>query len=304
MIRMDERPKRNLASQLVPYGFVAPAVLLVAGFIAYPIIQNFMNSFYRFSAIDTVHQFVGLDNFVEAFSDKIFWLSLVNNVIFAAGSVVVQVGMGLILAALIERGIGFGKKFFQTVFFLPMIMSVVAVGLLWGFIYDPLVGLLNALLKIFGLPPHGWLGDPNTAIYAILIAACWQYIGFCMIILLAGMKSIPHELYEASQIDGAGRWQNFFYITIPAIRNVITTTILVTIIGSFKVFDYIFVMTKGGPNYASEVLAHYIYLQAFTLNKMGYASTIASILFGITLVFTMFQIRSIKTHELREKRGK
>ena len=263
-----------------------------------------MNSFYRFSAIDIVHQFVGLDNFFELCTDHVFWLALGNNLIFAFGSVVVQVGVGLLLAAIIDRGIGFGKKFFQTVFFLPMIMSVVAVGLLWGFIYDPLVGLLNAILKICGLAPHGWLGDPKTAIYAILIAACWQYIGFCMIILLAGMQSIPQEIYEASQIDGANEWQNFHYITVPAIRNVVITTILVTVIGSFKVFDYIYVMTKGGPNYASEVLAHYIYLHGFTLNKMGYASAIATVLFGVTLVFTLFQIRSIGMNELGKKRGR
>lgn len=277
-----------------PYIYIMPALLFFVLFIAYPIIANFINSFYRFSAISVERTFVGFNNFFKLFRDRVFWIALKNNLLFALFSVGIQVGLGLILAAILQRGLSHGQKIFRTIFFLPMVMSVVSVGLLWTFIYDPILGGLNYLIIAFGGTAVGWLGDPDIVIWAIIVTACWQYTGFNMVMLLAGMQGIPQELYEAATIDGSRESQNFFHITIPYIKEVISVVVLITIIGSFKVFDYIWVMTMGGPDHASEVLTTYIYLLGFTTDRMGYGSSVASVLFVITFLFALLRMKTMK----------
>lgn len=280
--------------RIQPYLYILPALFCFLVFIAYPIIANFINSFYRFSAISSEKIFIGWNNFKNLFADKIFWKSLSNNVIFAVCSVVIQAGLGLVLAAILQRGLTAGRKLFRTVFFLPMVMSVVSVGLLWMFIYDPILGALNQLITFIGAKPLGWLGDPKLVIWAVIASACWQYTGFNMVMLLAGMQGIPEELYEAAIIDGTKETQNFWFITIPSIKEVISVVVLITVLGSFKVFDYIWVMTMGGPDHASEVLTTYIYLLGFTTDRMGYGSAVASILFIISLLIAVVRMRMIK----------
>lgn len=284
----------QMRTQRSAYLYILPAMLCFALFIAYPIAANFVNSFYRFSAISASKVPVGWKNFTNLISDPVFRHAFVNNVLFAIMSVVVQVGLGLVLAAVLQRGLSVGQKVFRTIFFLPMVMSVVSVGLLWTFIYDPILGALNYLLSFFSVEPRGWLGEPNLVIWSVIVTACWQYTGFNMVMLLAGMQGIPKELYEAASIDGSGELKNFFKITIPYIEEVISVTVLITIIGSFKVFDYIWVMTKGGPDHASEVLTTYIYLLGFTTDRMGYASAVASILFVVTFILALVRIRMMK----------
>jgi len=284
----------QVRTQRSAYLYILPAMLLFAFFIAYPIVANFVNSFYRFSAISSLKVYVGFGNFTNLMTDPVFSHAFVNNVLFAVLSVVIQVGLGLVLAAVLQRGLTAGQKIFRTIFFLPMVMSVVSVGLLWTFIYDPIFGALNYLLSFFSVAPRGWLGEPDLVIWSIIITACWQYTGFNMVMLLAGMQGIPKELYEAASIDGSGEIRNFFQITIPYIEDVISVTVLITIIGSFKVFDYIWVMTQGGPDHASEVLTTYIYLLGFTTDRMGYASAVASVLFIVTFILALIRIRMMK----------
>lgn len=285
---------KNQSLRLQPYLYITPAIFLFLLFIAFPIIMNFINSFYRFSAISSEKIFVGWAHFRNLAGDRVFWRSLLNNAVFAIFSVIVQVGLGMILAAVLQRGLSVGQKVFRTIFFLPMVMSVVSVGLLWSFIYDPILGSLNSLLALVGVPPKGWLGDPNMVIWAVILTACWQYTGFNMVMLLAGMQGIPEELYEAATIDGSKELQNFRFITIPSIQEVISVVVLITVIGSFKVFDYIWVMTRGGPDHASEVLTTYIYLLGFTTDRMGYSSAVASILFIITFIFAVIRMRTMR----------
>ena len=278
---------------LVPYVMLAPAVLLFLAFVGYPIISTLFSSLYSFG-LSNHRTFVGLTNFRDLMVDPVFWISLRNNVIILVGSVVVQVGGGLLLAALLNRGLlRRWTTLARTVVFAPMVMSSVAVGLLWQFVYNPTFGLLNAVLGFFHMatPSLGWLGDPHLAIYSILFAACWQYTGFMMVLLLAGMQSVPAELYEAATLDGASELQSFRFITVPAIRPVIVTAILITMIGSFKAFDSVYVLTLGGPANASEVLATYLYKNAFNLNRMGYASAIAVVLLLFTLALSLVQLR-------------
>jgi raffinose/stachyose/melibiose transport system permease protein len=270
--------------------FILPAVLLFLLFVAYPILQNIINSMFRFSALDPHKLWVGIHNYRELFKDEIFWTALKNNLVWTVLSVTFQIGFALSLAEIIERRINKGTKIFRTIFFLPMVMSVVAVGLVWLMIYDPVSGLLNMILSLFGFPMRGWLGVSSSATVCLIIAAIWQYTGFYMIIVIAGYQNIPKERFEAAIVDGASPIQTFFRITLPGLRSVLTVTILFSAIGSFKVFDYVWVMTQGGPAHASEVLTTLIYRRAFLTHQMGYSSTVSTILFGITLIFMLIRL--------------
>jgi raffinose/stachyose/melibiose transport system permease protein len=276
------------------YILVAPAVLVFAFFVIYPLIRTVQLSLYDYELTAHTMNFVGLQNYVRMLGDPVFWISIRNNMIILVGSVVIQVGFGLVLAALLNRVIKRGRTFFRTVIFAPVVMSSVAVGVLWQIIYDPNVGLLNTFLQTVGLPTpkQGWLGDPQLAIFMVLLTACWQYTGFAMVIQLAGMQSVPNDLYESAMLDGASERQSFLYITIPMIRNVIFVAMLLTMIGAFKVFDLVYVITRGGPAHNSEVLGTYIYYSAFTVDRAGYASALAVILliFAITLGFAQLRL--------------
>jgi len=297
LLNQPARKKRVLAGRWYEYRdafiLVAPALIIFSIFVIYPVINTIQLSFYEYGLTDPNLEFVGFQNYEQIFQDSVFWRALRNNGIILVGSVLVQVGGGVILAAVLSRGIRWGKTFFRTLHFAPVMMSTVAVGVLWQLIYDPGVGILNAIIKAFGLrpPSQGWLGDPNLVMFAILAAACWQYTGYVMTIVLAGMESVPGELYEASALDGANEVQNFFYITLPVSRNVIIAAILITMIGAVKVFDIVYVLTRGGPANSSQVIGTYIYYNAFTVNQAGYASAIAVVLLVIAIGFGALQLR-------------
>ncbi len=284
---------RKVRQWLDAYFLVAPAVLFMVFFVLYPIVRTIWFSFFDYNLLGTQFNFIGLENYAELAGDGVFWRSLRNNFIILIGSVVFQVGVGAVLAAILNRGIRHGSVFFRTLHFAPVIMSVVAVGILWQLIYDPNVGILNNILRSLNLPvpSQGWLGDPRLVIYSILAVACWQYTGFVMVILLAGMQSVPDAIYEAARLDGANEGQIFWRITIPVIRNVIIVATLITMIGAFKVFDIVYVLTRGGPANASQVLGTYIYYNAFTVNRAGYASALAVILLVFALGLGIVQLR-------------
>ena len=272
---------------------LAPALILFFALILYPLFNTVWSSFYQYSLTSKTRSFVGLENYRTLFGDDIFWLALKNNIFILIGSVTVQVGLGLVLAAMLERGIKWGTVFFRTVIFAPMVMSVVAVGLLWQLIYHPSLGILSKGFHLISLPvpSEGFLGDPNTVILAIIGAASWQYTGFIMVMLLAGMQGIPRELYEAAKIDGATEAQSFWAITIPGIRNVLLVATLITMIGAFKIFDIVYVLTGGGPANASQVLGTYLFENAFTLGRAGYANAIAVVLLIFALALGVLQLR-------------
>jgi raffinose/stachyose/melibiose transport system permease protein len=282
------------SARLAPYLMLAPALILFALFIAYPLINTVISSFFDYGLTSRTRTFVGAQNFLALLRDPIFWICFRNNLIILIGSVVFQVGGGLVLAAIFKRGLGRRwSTLAQTVVFVPMVMSSVAVGILWQLVFNPSIGVADAVLNLLRLPPPmlGWLGDPTLAIFSILFVACWQYTGFMMVILLAGMQAVPAELYEAAKLDGASEVQSFFWITIPVIRNVIIAAVLITMIGSFKAFDLVYVLTLGGPAHASEVLGTYLYKNAFNLNRMGYASAIAVVLLVFTVTLSLVQLR-------------
>lgn len=265
--------------------YVVPALLLVLVFVYYPIFDNLRLSFFKWSAFSTRDRFVGLDNYAQAVGDPIFWSSLVNNLFFAVVSVLVQVGLGLVLAAVIEE---FAKPriraFLRSVYFIPAVMSLTVVGLLFRLLYDPQLGLINQALIGLGYPElaRAWLGEEKTAIWAIIAMSQWQSTGYIAILFIVAMQKISRELYEAAYMDGASRVQAFFKITVPLVREMTTLMLIITISGAFLVFSDVMVMTGGGPNNASQVLGTWLYRSAFLNDDGGYAAAIATVIFVIT----------------------
>lgn len=272
---------------------LAPALILFTTFILIPVVLTIVGSFFTFGLTSPNWSFAGFDNYLRAAQDPVFWLAFRNNLIIVFGSIATQIGFGTLLAAILDRGIRRGSTFFRTLIFAPMVISSVAVGLIWLMIMDPNIGPLNKLVKFAGLTPPmlGWLGDPDLAIWMFLVVAAWQYTGFMMVLVLAGLQGVPEEIYQAAALDGARGARAFWYITLPSIRNVLIVAVLITSIGAFKVFDLIYVTTRGGPANATQVFGTYIYLQAFNIGNMGYANAIAVFLLVIAVVLGLLQLR-------------
>jgi multiple sugar transport system permease protein len=284
--------------QRIGYWMLLPAVLAFGAFVVYPILDTLRLSFESWSAVHQVRVPVGWGNYSELLSDSRFMIALRNNGLFIVLSLAVQLPLALALAV----GIGSTLRRHQvlrTLVFAPFVLPVVAVGLVWRLIYEPNLGALNALLTAWGLESwaHGWLGESDLAIYAVVAVSCWRYVGFHMMILLAGLQAIPEDLYEAARIDGASGWQTFVHITLPGLRRVLLVDALLITVGSVKIFDLVKVLTDGGPGYASEVLATLMYRLAFTEDRMGYSAAIAVVMLAVTLLFTVVYLRLTKLEE-------
>jgi raffinose/stachyose/melibiose transport system permease protein len=273
--------------------WIAPAILLLIVFVYFPVVDNLRLSLYRWGPFSPTETYVGLDNYTALSRDPIFWSSLFNNVAYAVVSVVFQVGGGLVLAAVLEELVrGRLKGLFRTVYFIPAVLSLTITGLLFQFMYNPQIGLVNGLLDVLGLDAwkHSWLGESATAIWAIIAMSQWQSIGYVMVLYIVAMQRIPRELYEAAYIDGATRIAAFRRITIPLVREMTLLAMVVTISGAFLVFNEVQVMTAGGPNNASHTLGTWLYKSAFFNDQMGYASAIAVVIFAITLFTSAIQL--------------
>lgn len=272
--------------------WVAPAVLLLVVFVYYPVVENLRLSLYRWSAF-TKEQFVGLDNYVTMAGDPVFWGALFNNVAYAVVSVVCQVFGGLVLAAILEELVrGRLRGVLRTIYFIPAVLSLTVVGLLFTFIFNPQIGLVNALLDLLGLEglKHSWLGESATAIWSIIAMSQWQSVGYVMVLFIVAMQRIPRELYESAYLDGASRIAAFRGITVPLVREMMLLATIITISGAFLVLNEVWVMTAGGPNNASHTLASWLYKSAFFNDQMGYAAAIAVVIFLITMVASVIQL--------------
>lgn len=265
--------------------FVAPPVILFLLFTLLPMIMAIGLSFTKYDVINPP-RFVGLSNFRKMIGDEFFWIALKNTcvytVMYVPAGLLLSLGAALFLNAE-HRLVGI----FRTLFYLPVLSSTVATATLWFWILNPQLGLLNGILRLFGIAPKAWLYDSHLAMFSIVLMSLWAGFGGNMMIFLAGLKGIPPIYYEAAKIEGAGRWQMFTRITIPSITK---TTFLVStmlIIGTFQVFDQAFVLTKGGPGNATITIVYYIYNSGFKNLDMGYASSISLVLFAIILVMTV-----------------
>jgi len=273
--------------------WVLPALALLLVFVYYPIVENLRLSLYSWNAFSAHPVFVGLDNYKTAAEDPIFWRALRNNTVFAVTSLVFQVGFSLVLAAVLEEFVHQRLRgILRTIYFIPAVISITVAGILFSFLYNPQIGLLNRALGALGLDSwqHSWLGEPGTAMWSIIAMSQWQSIGYTAILFVVAIQRVPREFYEAARIDGAGRIRSFFSITVPMVREMTTLITILTISGAFLVFNEVMVMTAGGPSNSSQVLGTWLYRNAFLNDDMGYASAIATVIFVITLLIGASQI--------------
>jgi raffinose/stachyose/melibiose transport system permease protein len=280
--------------------WVAPAVVLLVMFAYYPIVDNIRLSFYSWSAFEANVAFVGLDNYTNAFGDPVFLRALLNNVLYAVISIVFQVGVALVLAAVLEEVVHQRLRgLLRTVYFIPATISITVAGILFSFLYNPQIGLINSALDAVGLRAfaHDWLGSPHTAIFGIIGMSQWQSIGYTAVLFMVAIQRIPTELYDAARIDGASGIRTFFSITVPLLREMTTLIMILTLSGAFLVFNEVMVMTAGGPSNSSQVLGTWLYQNAFRQDDMGYAAAIATVIFVIT--FSISAVQIIYAHRRR-----
>jgi raffinose/stachyose/melibiose transport system permease protein len=272
--------------------WVSPAIVLLAVFVYYPVLENLRLSLYRWSPF-TKEAFVGLDNYRQMAEDPVVWGALFNNTAYAVVSIVCQVAGGLVLAAVLEELVrGRLKGFLRTVYFVPAVLSLTVVGLLFTFVYNPQIGLVNGFLDLVGLGAlkHSWLGESATVIWSIIAMSQWQNVGYLTVLFIVAMQRIPRDLYESAYLDGASRVAAFRHITVPLIRQMTLLATIITVSGAFLVLNEVWVMTAGGPNNASHTLASWLYKSAFFNDQFGYASAIAVLIFVITMGAAIVQM--------------
>jgi raffinose/stachyose/melibiose transport system permease protein len=287
-------------TRIIPILYIAPAILMLSLFVYYPLVRNLVNGFYEWNPFTLDRSFVSIENYARLFKDPIFYTVLKNNLFYAVISVILQVGLGLVIAAILEDKV-FRRfsTFFRTTFFIPVLISMTVIGILFSFIYNPEVGLLNGFLRAIGLGEYaeGWLGNPKTAIFAVIFVSQWQSIGYAVMLFVLAVQKVPGELYEAATIDGAGKLRTFFSITVPQVKEMTFVLLIYTVTGSFLVFSEVYVLTSGGPANSSQVFSTYLYQKAFIDSEPGFASAIANVILGITLIFYFVQNKVLKTGE-------
>ena len=291
------RPARSRleARQRAGFWFVLPALVVYIVFFGLPFAATIWLSFTSWNGTG-VPDFNGLTNWTRLVADGAMWAALGNNMIWVVGGTAVPIFVGLILSVMLWTDAR-GSIVYRTAFFLPVVLSPVVIGIIWMWIYNPLFGLLNTALRGVGLGSLavGWLGEPETALYAVLVTAIWSYVGFCVVVLFAGLQKVDPELVAAARIDGANAQQRFRHVIVPQIRPVLTMVIVYTVIGGFNVFDVVWVMTQGGPNNATEVIATYTYEVAFRANDYGYGATLSMIMSLIALLAAWVAMRMRRT---------
>lgn len=284
---------RRLLPHAGAYLFLLPFLLFFGLLRLYPVVSGFHISLFRRDILGLEVQFVGLGNYVKMLSDPIFRQSVTNTVwftILTAPSLVV-LALGLAIAV---KGTSRAATLARATFFAPRLLSVTVVSVVWLWIFSPQWGLLNYYLRRAGLPPQTWLADVQWAMVAIAIAYVWYWVGFNMIIFIAGLQQIPAELYEAASLDGAGRWALFQHITVPGLRRSMLFVCVNQVISSFQVFALVWIITGGGPVGSTRVLVQYVYESGFRHYAMGYASAVAYMLFAVILLVTLLQLRLMR----------
>ncbi|BDZ76332.1 carbohydrate ABC transporter permease [Claveliimonas bilis] len=280
--------------------YLGPAVLIIVIFLYLPIILNFINSLYSWGAINTEKVFVGLENYTRLFEDEVFYTALKNNFLFAIFSVIFQIGVSFLIASVLEsKLIRKHQTFFRTIYFIPSLLMVTVTGILFKMLFNPTLGLVNPLLDLLGINSANvdLLGNSDTAIYAVIAMSQWQYIGYTVILFIVAMQNIPEDLYEAAEIDGANAVQRLLRITLPQMKDTIMINMIIVVSGSIRVFDEVYVMTSGGPGTSTETLATYLYRTGFNNDEMGYASAIGAVIFLITFILGIFQLKGYSLDE-------
>ena len=275
--------------------FLAPALLLIGFFFFLPAAAALLLSLtdfdiYALATLDNA-RFVGTSNYARLLDHPLFWTSLKNTFYFALGCGPLTVLVALVAALLVNAPLARFRTFFRTAYFVPFVTTLVAVAIVWRYLYHPTYGLLNYTLGVFGIAPVNWLGDPRWAMPAIILMAVWKNFGYYMLIFIAGLQAIPRELYEAAELDGASAWKRFVHVTVPQLGPSLVFVGVVVMIGYFQLFAEPYVMTQGGPLRSTTSLVLLMYEEGFRWWRMGFAAAIAFVLFVIILIWTLIQRR-------------
>jgi raffinose/stachyose/melibiose transport system permease protein len=274
------------------YLFLLPALVVYLVFVFWPVIQSIYFGFFEWNGLGKEMTFIGLRNYVDMFlHDEVFQLSLRNSMVATLILALVPTALGLGFAALFSNLRGGG--FYRSSIFLPYLVSMVAVGTIWSWIYNPRIDAPGIMLQAIGLESlmHDWLGEQATAFAAAMVPGIWRFTGFAIVIFYAAIQTIPVDLYEAARVDGASPWQNFWHITVPLVRQAMIIVVVWMTMDALKLFDLIFVLTRGNPNHATEVIATWMFANTFRHYKMGYGAAMAVVLFLMILGFSIIYIR-------------
>lgn len=285
---------RRKGSRKTAIIYMAPAMIVILIFLYLPIILNFMNSLYKWGAMTTDVSYVGFKYYKELLQDETIRIAIKNNLVFAVMSVACQIGLSLVIAAVLEsKFLRRWQSVFRTIYFIPSLLMVTVTGITFKMLYSPSIGLINPLLEAIGIGTSNIdiLGNAKSAIFGVAAASQWQYIGYTVVLFIVAMQSISDDIYEAAEIDGANAIQKFFRITVPLMKDTVMINMIIVITGAVRVYDEVYVMTSGGPGRATQTLATYLYQVGFKNDQMGYASAIAFFVFIVTFVLGLFQMK-------------
>ena len=277
---------------MAAYAFVAPAMLIFVVFSLVPVICALCLSFTNYDVFTRL-DWIGAQNYQDIADDELFWRALWNTIQYVVYSIPLSMGSGLGLALLLNRNIS-GLGLYRTVYYVPVVTSMVAVAMIWIQLFDPLYGVISNALEAVGIQGIDWLGDPNLAMPSVIAVSVWKVVGWNMLIYLAGLQGIPQHLNEAAAIDGANHWQTLAHVTLPLLQPTTFFIFVTSLIGAFQVFDVVYVMTGGGPANATTTLVQHIYNSAFKAFDMGYAAALSFVLFGIIMLVTLVSFRAMR----------
>lgn len=283
-----------------PYFYMLPGVLMVLLFVYIPVLTNIVYSFFRLSSYSAGQTFVGLDNYRRFFTDPVFPIMLKNNILYCVISLIVQVGFGTFLALVLDSTLinGRAKNFFRNLYYMPALISLTAVGLMFTFIYEPNIGFLNKVLELFGLEGHSWLGDSKLAIFSIIAMSQWQFTGYITLLMVVAFQNVSQDYIEAAKIDGAGPVKRALTIMLPLAKEQLLVCTIITVIGAFKLYTEVYATTSGGPGNSSQVLGVFLYQQAFLHDDLGMAAVTGVFIFVVTVALSILQIRITRSGEI------
>ncbi|MDD3818857.1 MAG: sugar ABC transporter permease [Actinomycetota bacterium] len=286
---LKKRKSRRFSSDRIKvFLFLIPAAVLLLVFLVIPIFQCLYYSLFNWNGMGPAEDFIGIINYKKIISDNVFLRALGNTFAIVGLSLFVQLPLALFLAIMIGRGIK-GRAFYRTVFFLPYVLSETITAVMWRILYnpDPSRGFINAVFQAFGWKMQDWLGNMNLVLFSIFIVLTWKYIGFHMLLYITGLQNIPRDVEEAALIDGVNKRQMLTYITLPLLGGTIRTSAYLSVLGSLQVYAIVWIMTKGGPVNASEVLSTYMYRFSFVRFQLGYGAAVAIVMLIISLIFSV-----------------
>ena len=285
LLELRQRNTRKVAAL-----FLAPVTILMVVFVLYPIIDTFITSGYQWNGISSAKKFIGLDNWATLLADKSFWIAFKNNLVIMVLSIVIQIPLGLALATFLDFG---GKKLtvFKVIWFIPLLMASVAIGFLFTYALATNGGIVSTISGWFGGGNIDLLGNPKTALLTVIVVICWQFTPFYMVYFMAAFTNIPYDVFEAARIDGATRGQYFWKVALPLLVPSMKSAAILSMVGSLKYFDLIYVMTGGGPGTSTELMATYMYKQSFSNFNMGYGSAVAA---GMFILISMVALITMK----------